>query len=616
MLATVLPAGVSREQLHDAIAAVERAGLIEHDAASGILALRHGIIRDLAYAALLSSQRREMHRAVGNWLERHHQARLTPYHSIIAHHLAEAQEYARALAYLELAGEHSMRIGAAEEGARLFARGLELLDRLPHGDADASNPLRRARWLGHLARARTDQTRHREAVELVTRALGELGVTLPSTPGRWGWLLTGQLLRQTLHRWFPTLTLRPRSQPDPRWTEAVEILHTFIELVYWQYESPLVFPAVALWTLNMAQRAGGKVRASDYATAGMAIGGLGMGGAAHVYFAAAAAATGGTWLDRWHGLVSEALYHAMACRWDQADHALDAARALVADLGNATMTARLDQTIGFCRLQQGLVATALPLFAPMMPVAVRLGQHRDEFNSRTLLALSLIEADRVDEAAAEIDQALALFASEDPPPDARVWKASLEALLAWLRPASGDLVAAARRCAEAIGPKPRFELTTVLQVPRVVGALLDAAERGQAPVTQALPILTALNRAMSKQAMAFGLARPAYLVCLGRTEAARGRLGRARRLLTRAANLAAARSMFADEVNARLALARLPGMPARRAQAERQRAAAIADRCGLALRQRLAANSLSQPGLAAGGAPSAGPLGPAHVNDP
>lgn len=591
MFSTVLPIEVSQDQLHAAIAAVERAGLIEREPGSGALSLRHGIIRDLAYAALLSSQRREMHRAVGNWLEEHHQARLTPYYSMIAYHLAEAQEYSRALAYLELAGEHSMRIGAAEEGARLFARGLELLDHVPPGDATAGNHLRRARWLGYLARARTDQTRHREAVELVTRALGELNVDLPTTPGRWGWLLTGQLVRQTLHRWFPSLVLRPRAQPDPRWTEAVELLHTFIELVYWQYESPLVFPAVALWTLNLAQRAGGQVRASDYATAGMAIGGLGMGGAAHGYFAAAAAATGGTWLDRWHGLVSEALYHAMACRWDRADHALNAARTLVADLGNATMTARLDQTIGFCRLQQGLVGAALPLFLPMMPVAVRLGQHRDEFNSRTLLALSLIEADRIDEAQTETEQALALFAHEDPPPDARVWKASLEALLAWLRPDSGDLVAAARRCAEAIGPKPRFELTTVLQVPRVVGALLDATEQGRADAAQVLPILAQLNRAMGKQAMAFGLAKPAYLVCLGRTHAAQGHAGRAKRLLTRAANLAAARRMYADEVNARLALAQLAGVPAEQATAERQHALEIAKRCGLLLRHRLSERS-------------------------
>ena len=84
---------------------------------------KHVLTQEAAYASMLMSQRREMHRRVAGCLERREPDRVGD----IARHCVEAQEFARALPYLVEAGDRAARGYATTEAVRFYAQALEIL---------------------------------------------------------------------------------------------------------------------------------------------------------------------------------------------------------------------------------------------------------------------------------------------------------------------------------------------------------------------------------------------------------------------------------------------------------------------------------------------------------
>jgi predicted ATPase len=87
--------------------------------------LREGLLRDLS-----PTRRRDLHHTVGETIEAH-----VPEPGTLAirlaHHWREAGDPARELRYVALAGEQAIRSGANPEAVRYFQRGLELLAGMP-----------------------------------------------------------------------------------------------------------------------------------------------------------------------------------------------------------------------------------------------------------------------------------------------------------------------------------------------------------------------------------------------------------------------------------------------------------------------------------------------------
>lgn len=77
-------------------------------------------VRDAAYECMLFAQRRQLHRALAQWYERRHQADLGPHYATLAHHWQAADEPARAIDYLEKAGERAQRNGALTDAQRFY----------------------------------------------------------------------------------------------------------------------------------------------------------------------------------------------------------------------------------------------------------------------------------------------------------------------------------------------------------------------------------------------------------------------------------------------------------------------------------------------------------------
>jgi len=118
---------------------LERAGLIriaQLDPEVEYL-FRHTLVQEAAYDSLLKQDRRRLHRAVGETLERLYPDRLDELALVLGHHFAQAGDVERALHYLTRAGDSSAARYANHEAITLYsqalqiARGADRIDLLP-----------------------------------------------------------------------------------------------------------------------------------------------------------------------------------------------------------------------------------------------------------------------------------------------------------------------------------------------------------------------------------------------------------------------------------------------------------------------------------------------------
>lgn len=83
-------------------------------------------MRETAYGRMLFAQRRALHRAVAECLERTHASDLAPHYLTLAHHWRDADEPAKAIQYLEQAGDRARRAGAFEDAQRYLTESLSI----------------------------------------------------------------------------------------------------------------------------------------------------------------------------------------------------------------------------------------------------------------------------------------------------------------------------------------------------------------------------------------------------------------------------------------------------------------------------------------------------------
>jgi tetratricopeptide (TPR) repeat protein len=138
------------------------AGLISRSGASHDdweYLFRHALLHEAAYESLLRQERRQLHLAVGQALERSSPHRLNDLAATLAYHFERGEDAARALKYYRRAGREAMDQLALEEGIASFSRALSLAEQL--ADRTAELDLRRQRGKAHdtrgdFRRARAD----------------------------------------------------------------------------------------------------------------------------------------------------------------------------------------------------------------------------------------------------------------------------------------------------------------------------------------------------------------------------------------------------------------------------------------------------------------------------
>jgi len=122
--------GTTALHLHD----LEEQGLILcTDAVDGEeYQFKHALIQDAIYESLLLPRRRDLHQQVAEAIERIHAGRLGEWVDVLAHHYSHTHCAQKAVRYMALAGESSLRIYSLEEAHLRFREVVELLEAVPN----------------------------------------------------------------------------------------------------------------------------------------------------------------------------------------------------------------------------------------------------------------------------------------------------------------------------------------------------------------------------------------------------------------------------------------------------------------------------------------------------
>lgn len=127
---------------------------------------RHALVQEAAYTSLLRQDRRRLHLAVGEALERNFADQLNKLAPMLAQHFAEAGDHARAAKYYALAGEQSMQQYAIPEAITQYCHAIDMARRL--NDTGQLAALLRNRGIAYEASGAFDKARadHEMALQL------------------------------------------------------------------------------------------------------------------------------------------------------------------------------------------------------------------------------------------------------------------------------------------------------------------------------------------------------------------------------------------------------------------------------------------------------------------
>ncbi|MEI7556465.1 adenylate/guanylate cyclase domain-containing protein [Candidatus Chlorohelix sp.] len=166
---------------------------------------KHVITQEVTYNLMLFSQRRQLHRAIGEWYEQSYADDLTPLYALLAHHWRKAEVRIKALEYLGKAGEEALRGGSYQESVRFFSEALIIFGERFGVGANSGNNLTsqaliNAQWERQLGEAHYGLGNLDESRIHLEKALSILGVPFPETRRKLALSLIKQAGVQTLHR--------------------------------------------------------------------------------------------------------------------------------------------------------------------------------------------------------------------------------------------------------------------------------------------------------------------------------------------------------------------------------------------------------------------------------
>lgn len=245
-----LPVAEDRDGVVASLHRLERLDLLTKDRDASWL-FRHAVTRETTYGLLSYSQRRSLHRAVAEHLERRYEADLSPMYARLAQHFRLAEDASKAMTAYGKAGEQSLGAYANEEAILFLTNALEL-DGKQQAKAARFD---RARWLKLIGDARYSLANHDGAAAAYESALRMLGFEPPS--GAAGAAV--ELLRHLAHRVRRRLT-GMYAQPvageyRERLKDAVHIISEIQAVFLWKGEQTK-FLESAFMSRNMADLLG------------------------------------------------------------------------------------------------------------------------------------------------------------------------------------------------------------------------------------------------------------------------------------------------------------------------------------------------------------------------
>ncbi len=246
---TLTPVEVERS-----LAALTGLGVIEpSDRVLDEFMFRHAVLRDVVYNAMSFAERRQLHDAIGSWIEAHPHTEDAS--ALLGRHFLQAQRNDKAVRYLIAAGENAVRRYANEEAAELLMRAHELVHGPAHANTDfgasqaekvhLSLLLGRA-FLG-LSRYADCRTHNEAGLKLAgfRTSSNSLGVAIG---------ILEQTLKLVRNRLWPSRREIPDSEKGSL-REAVLAYEALAETYFFSGDTPRTLYS-AMSTLNLSERLG------------------------------------------------------------------------------------------------------------------------------------------------------------------------------------------------------------------------------------------------------------------------------------------------------------------------------------------------------------------------
>ena len=271
VLQAIHPIEADRPALPDCLENLTRLSLtlVESEGPDLAYIFKHALTQEVAYNLMLFSQRRQLHQAVAEWIEKNYEKDLESYYILLAHHWSQAAQttetlrndhaFLKAIEYLDKAGEQAMQSYANKEVIQFFSQAIELDQRLPGlevGEGSQNRQIRRARWHSRIGLAHYGLGSLPDCEKHVRTALQLLGNPLPKSRTQFGLGLLPQIVRQVFHRYFPRRYIGSLKGRDREVSIEVSRLYELMGRIYFYSQETLPIMYCILHLVNTAERTG------------------------------------------------------------------------------------------------------------------------------------------------------------------------------------------------------------------------------------------------------------------------------------------------------------------------------------------------------------------------
>ena len=286
VLEAVHPIEADKPALPDYMETLTRLSLtlVESETPELAYIFKHAVTQEVAYNLMLYSQRRQLHRAVAEWIEQSNEMNIESYYTLLAYHWTQAAEgtapadkdyvVRKAVDYLEKAGEQAMQTYANKEAVEFFSQAIEWDEKLPKPEgkeALRNRQARKARWHSQLGLAHYGLGSLPDCNKHVREALKLLESPIPSSRAQFILGLVPQIIYQVLHRFFPSRYIGSITNKRER-DIAIDVarLYELMGRIYFYSNETIPIMFCILRLLNTAERAGPSPELAS-AYAGMAV---------------------------------------------------------------------------------------------------------------------------------------------------------------------------------------------------------------------------------------------------------------------------------------------------------------------------------------------------------
>jgi class 3 adenylate cyclase/tetratricopeptide (TPR) repeat protein len=411
VLRDIYPLEPDRAQLPNDLDTLERLDLTSVETPEPDLAylFKHIITQETAYNLMLYAQRRQLHRAVAEWYERSQAEDPSAAYPLLAYHWSRAEDAAKALYYLEKAGEQALRSGSYQEAVTFLSEALAL-DAKAKAEPDHSVQLpRRARWERELGAAFMGLGHLDESRNHTQQSLELLGQAVPTTRIQLVRSIFGQVLIQSLHRLWPDRFVARSAEARDSCRQIASAWERIAHIHFYSQDRLMILVS-ALSALNLAENAGPSPELARGYTMGLAAYTVGLHGLAERYsWLAEKAAERVNDLTAWSWvLMLVGLYTVGVGHWARCRKSLEQAVEIAQRLGDWRTLAESLNLLAILSYHQGELVRASDQFQNVAAVGRQRGNDQAQVWGFCGQAESLLRLGRTDTAVNLLERAAAL----------------------------------------------------------------------------------------------------------------------------------------------------------------------------------------------------------------